>query len=159
MKKWFKEIFAEVVIDLFGEFKDALKEIVTDLFGEFMERLGSALTKSLKEEKSPPIEVFTRLSAEDVVRYGEALDELAQGPHYKYLVELVKRRRSEVGEMVLAGDGKQTLEYWKGFRDGAESLEILVDPMRRNAQTLIEEKKGGGTTLKDLLGMGDGPLS
>ena len=154
MKKWFKGIIEEVVADLFDGFKEIVREVVADLFFKFIEKL-----EVVVEKKSPPVEVFTRLSADDVVRYGEALDELAQGPHYKYLVELVKRRRAEVGEMVLAGDGKQTLEYWKGFRDGAESLEILVDPMRRNAQTLIEEKKGGGTTLKDLLGMGDGPLS
>lgn len=139
MRKWFRQI---------------VYEVVTELLVKFWNDLNTRL--ALRDiQRSAPVEVFTRMTAEDVVRYGEALDELAQGPHYKYLVDLVKRRRAQVGELALQGG--PSLEYWKGFRDGAESLEVLVDPMRKNANKLIAEKKDGGATMRDFLGMGEGP--
>lgn len=168
MKKWLKKVIGEVVTDLLGKFTLIVREIVTDLFDKFKLTMREVVAdlfdkfieklENFVEKKSLPVEVFTRLSADDVVRHGEALDELAQGPHYKYLVELVKRRRAQVGEAALAGGG-HSIEYWKGFRDGAESLEMLVDPMRKNAQALIEEHKEGGASLKEFLGVGDGPLT
>lgn len=136
MRKWLKRIIKEALHEAFLAFLVQFQKVT---------------------DRGSPIELFTRLTADEVVRYGEALDELAQGGHYKYLVELVKRRRAQVGELALQGGGP-SLDYWKGFRDGAESLEILVDPMRKNAQKLLEEHKTGGATLKEFLGMSEGPL-
>ncbi len=125
-----------------------LKSIVQEALAEAYQAL---------EAKSPGVEYFTRMTADEVVRYGKALDELAQGENYKYLVELVKRRRAQVGEQALQGG--PGIEYWKGFRAGAESLDILVDPLRKHAQTLIEEHKDGGASMREFLGVSDGPLT
>ena len=79
MKKWLKGIIGEVVADLLIKVTVELNSLLE----EKIARLNSLLEE---EKKRPPMEVFTRLSAEDVVRYGKALDELEQGPNYKYLV-------------------------------------------------------------------------
>lgn len=127
-----------------------LKRIIREAMAEY-------LAQSPKSVSIGPIEIFTRLSADEVVKYGEALEELSRNGNYKYLVELVKRRRAQVGESALQGLG-QSIDYWKGFRDGAESLDVLVDPMRQHAQALLEEHKTGGVALKEFLGMSEGPL-
>ena len=109
--------------------------------------------RKLKPDEEEPADVFKRMD-DEALHVGLAMKGFVGSEAYVVLMDLLERRRLEVGDRALSDD-KRSKEYYQGFRAGACAIEDLLKEMVAQAEDVQETRAFKERAVMDL-GLGGG---
>lgn len=94
--------------------------------------------KAKREDEPEPEDIFRRMD-DNSMKVGLLMKEFVETAAFQALMDLLEKRRLEIGDRALTDD-KRPREYYQGFRAGATSLQALMVDMVQHASD-IETKR------------------